>query len=311
VTWALCLAAARAEDVAVVLSSGASPYRQAAVELEARLRKLGHAPRTALLADLRNRGGLADRADAAYVGVGTSAAAWLCRNAPAGARMAYCMVSDPNQAGLLKRPNTGGVCLHVPLTAQFRLIAEALPRAQVVGMLYRAKTHEGPKLVNKITAALPKGWRLEAVVVEKHHSMAKAIEAILSRKVDVIWTCPDSSVYDVATVRSLLLTGIRRNVPVFGFSRAFVRAGALLGVGIDPRTQGRQAAEAMHRLLVQATTKPSAEAANSPARRRHHADPEYIIAANLIVAKKLSIELPAGLTGRADCIFRQKGASRE
>ena len=40
----------------------------------------------------------------------------------------------------------------------------------------------------------------------------------------------DAAAYDAATVRSLLLASIRRKTPVFGYSPALVRAGALLGV---------------------------------------------------------------------------------
>ena len=50
-------------------------------------------------------------------------------------------------------------------------------------------------------------------------------------------------------MRTLLLAGIRKKIPVWGFSTAFVRAGALIGVGVEPRSQGAQAAEILVKLL--------------------------------------------------------------
>ena len=48
--------------------------------------------------------------------------------------------------------------------------------------------------------------------------------------------------------------GLRTNVPVFGFSPAFVRAGALVGVGVDPAAQGQQAATLTAVTVVAART---------------------------------------------------------
>ena len=47
--------------------------------------------------------------------------------------------------------------------------------------------------------------------------------------------------------RSLLARILK--IPVWGFSTAFVRAGALIGVGVEPRSQGTQAADVLIKLL--------------------------------------------------------------
>jgi ABC-type uncharacterized transport system substrate-binding protein len=138
--------------------------------------------------------------------------------------------------------------------------------------------------------------------VDKHESVAKAIDALLAGGVDVVWTAPDSSVYDVATVRSLLLEAIRSHTPVFGFSPAFVRAGALLGVGIEPAHQGRQAA-AIVDLLLKAAAAASSGATTQPRPEQLCPDPEFQLAVNLIVARELSITLPKSLVTRAVHVF--------
>ena len=113
-----------------------------------------------------------------------------------------------------------------------------------------------------------------------------------------MWTYADASLYNTATVRSLLLAGLRRKVPVFGFSPQFVRAGALLGVGISPTTQGEQAAAIALRLL-------RAPSASQPLGHEVEA-PQYQVAVNLIVTEALGLEVPSNLVDHAAFVFRKE-----
>jgi ABC-type uncharacterized transport system substrate-binding protein len=252
---------------------------------------------------------LSARGDDAFIAVGTRAAALLHAKLDAATPLVYCMVSDPETLGLAEGRQTFGVSTNVPLAAQFQLIAEALPAAKAVGLLYRSEGEKSARLLKSVKESLPKGMRLEAVAVDKHESVAKAIEALLAQEVDVVWTSPDATVYDVATVRSLLLTSIRKNTPVFGFSPAFVRAGALLGVGIDPRSQGKQAAGIVHQVLQRKT--PATQSAKPLTREQCFPQAEFQIAVNLIVARKLSIALPKALVQRATQVFDEKKSAEE
>lgn len=297
--------AAQAKRVVIVRSGDAAPYRQTQAELKIRLASRKHEARSIALRQFARDPDLAAAGADAFIAIGTKAAVWLNAHLPPKARLTYCMVSDPNGAGLTKGDRACGVSINVPLAAQFALVARALPKARSLGLLYRGKTPKGKALVKQVKNALPKGWRLEAVAVEKYASTAKAIEGLLARDIDVVWTCPDAAIYNVATVRSLLLTAIRQKTPVFGFSPALVRAGALVGVGIDPRAQAAQAAEITHRLLAGKTAHPQSR----PAARRPA--PEFQIAVNLIVARKLSIALPKELVKTANYVFGGKEGKRE
>ncbi|MDY6912957.1 MAG: ABC transporter substrate binding protein [Planctomycetota bacterium] len=291
-------AKASAARIAIVLSAEAKPYRQVEAELKARLKKLDHTTETFMLADVnRDLARFAGKTDA-FLAVGTKAADWLHRNLRPDKPLTYCMVSDPRAAGLTKGRQTLGVSTSVPVKAQFQTIADALPGTKSLGMLYRSRTTKGTALLKQAKGALPRGWRLEAVDVDKHASVAKAIEALLARDVDIVWTAPDASLYKTATVRSLLLAAVRQKTPIFGFSPAFVRAGALLGVGVSPVDQGEQAATLTDRLL----TKQAGAG---------QAVPKFEIAVNLIVAEKLSVSLPETFVKRARYVFkrdRKKGS---
>jgi len=82
---------------------------------------------------------------------------------------------------------------------------------------------------------------------------------------------------------------------VWGFSPAFVRAGGLVGVGVEPRAQGRQAADIVQRL---GSGKPGAVT------DRVQSAQEFQVAVNLIVARQLGIEIPEALTKRATFVFK-------
>ncbi len=302
--WAL---PAPGRKVVIVLSSPEAPRRQVETEILARLEKANYAARTVLLDQLTQKRESMDPAADAVIAVGTDAAVWLNGSAEITAPLIYCMVPDPRAAGLCRSRQgrcTCGVSVNVPLASQFRLISEALPKARSLGMLYRLDEQESSKLPRAVQDALPPGWRLHAVAVDKHDSVAQAIEELLGRDIDLVWTGPDAAVYNVPTIRSLLLTAMRRNVPVFGFSPALVRAGALLGIGIDPAGQADQIMELLERVLGEGRRPP---AQTQPAKLM--LEPRFEIAVNLIVAEKLSIKLPEALVKRARHVVRPPSKS--
>jgi ABC-type uncharacterized transport system substrate-binding protein len=291
----LVVSAARGADVVIVRTSDAEPYVQAGAALQTELVQQHESVRNVLAKDVSAQGiaSAIGKADA-VVAVGTPAARWLQKKLPVDVKLVYCMVSDAGSAGLLEgRPSTG-VTTDVPLNQQIKLIAEALPRARNVGILYRSDAPESKGIPAALTHWIPDGWSVQAVAVNEFPSVADAIDALIEKHVDVIWTAPDAKIFDNAAVRTLLLAAVRAKIPVWGFSTAFVRAGALLGVGVEPAAQGKQAAD----LVVDALSE------HPPVSERALAPQEFQIAVNLIVARQLDLEVPASLTQRAAFVFR-------
>jgi putative tryptophan/tyrosine transport system substrate-binding protein len=287
---------ASANDVIVVLSQNAVPYAQAEGGLKDQLSTHKINTRTLLLQDAaRNPADL--YAASAVVAVGTPAAVWLHNNLPAPTPLLYCMVADPTAAGLTTGRTSCGITTDVPLSQQFALIAEALPNARTVGILYRANAPDATRQIQRILDALPRGWQLASVPIDQSSSIADAIDDLTKRHVDVVWTAPDSTIYDTASVRALLLATLRTNTPVFGFSPAFVRAGALVGIGVDPQAQGQQVAG----LTLQVLQTPDSKTIQqiNPAGK-------FQIAVNLIVADKLGLQLPQDLVHRATYTFKEE-----
>jgi putative tryptophan/tyrosine transport system substrate-binding protein len=298
-SWLLVLALlmgwqTAAAEIVVVRSSDAAPYKDADAAVRDGLAGLKEPIRSVLVKDVADKGidtlGGAD----GVIAIGTPAAHWLHDQLPAKIRLVYCMVNNPQDAGLLQGRPVWGVTTDVAVADQLSLISEALPQARTIGMLYRSDTEDGRAELKSLEGAVPHDWHVEAVAVNESPSVAEAIDSLTQKNVDVIWTTADQRVYDAASVRSLLLAGLRKKIPVWGFSTSFVRAGALLGVGVEPRAQGSQAAGILTKEI------------DDPKRIEFRAESprEFQIAVNLIVAQQLGIDVPDSLSRRAAFVFR-------
>jgi ABC-type uncharacterized transport system substrate-binding protein len=288
---------ARAGEVVIVLSADAAAYHQAESGYRGNSTDPNRPIRTVLLKDVTDKGveaTIGKNADA-LLAIGTPAATYLHGHLGLPTPLVYCMVAMPTTAGLTEGRACFGVTTRIPVQAQFELIAQALPKARVLGMLYRSNTPDGQQFLEMVRQTIPKDWQLQAVAVDKFESVAAAIDELANRHPDVVWTTVETGLYDTATIRSLLLSELRTNAPVFGFSPAFVRAGALVGVGVDPAAQGQQAAALMARILANPTDKsiPQVQAPES-----------FQIAVNLIVADQMGIHLPTDLIRRATYAFK-------
>jgi ABC-type uncharacterized transport system substrate-binding protein len=130
--------------------------------------------------------------------------------------------------------------------------------------------------------------------VNDYPTVAAAIEALMQRPIDIAWTTADQKLYDTACVRSLLLSGVRSKIPVWGYSLPLVRAGALLGVGVEPAAQGRQAAD----LVIKTMKDPGGFKMQSIGPDR------FQIGVNLIVAEQIGVDIPDSVSHRATFLFK-------
>lgn len=275
--------------VYLVLSSEARPYQQAADALVVSLEKQDVRARVFVAKKLIRIA--PDYASdfykkAVWVAIGSRSAALLYEVLPAKTSLVYCMVANPGKIGLLGgRENVAGVSVTKPVQEQFAIIAKAMPTLRTIAMLYRSSSVKSMLTLADVKANLPASWKLEAIDVDTAESMAAAITDLFRRSPDLIWTMADSSIYNRATVNSLLLTSLRQQVPVFGFSGSFVKAGALLGLNADPVLQGEYAASLV---IGKLRGKPQ----NSPV-----ISSGVTVAVNQVVADRLGISLPPAIIG--------------
>ncbi len=288
---------AQGGQIVVVLTSEAPFYVSAKEGFTTALAARKDDIRTVLLNDVRTKGLAATigaNADL-VVAVGTPAAVYLHDNAPKQTPLVFCMVGDPAGNKLTQGRNVAGVTIDVPVADQFTLVAQALPNAHVVGMLYRSDTPEGQRLLKSSQEALPKGWRLKAIAVDQCDSVADAIDKLMQSQVDCIWTSVEAGIYNNDAKVALLLAALRAKIPVFGFSPSFVKSGAIIGIGIDPAAQGEQAGALAKKIF---------EHAGADADKQIHPPQQFQIAVNQIVAEQIGVQLPAELVGKATYVFK-------
>lgn len=168
-----------------------------------------------------------------------------------------------------------------PFSRQLRLLRAALPMIRRIGILV------GPSsapYVTELRRALAHTARLDVQWVRAPGDVMPALQRTLARS-DAIFALPDPLVYNPTTAKNILLTTYRHRVPVVGFSKAYVKAGAIAAVYSTPEHVGAQLAELLLELASQQGLR------LPPPAYPHH----YDVAVNPTVANSLGIHLlPAG-----------------
>jgi len=143
-----------------------------------------------------------------------------------------------------------------PLSRQLALLRLALPKAQNLGVLWApeaSETAEGAKPSNSLLefkqATIERHLNLRIETVQAGAPVYKPLSSLLGQ-VDVLWALPNDQIYNPASFQNILLSSIRAGVPMVGFSAAYVRSGAMLGVYATPQPMARQAAQMVRNMLV-------------------------------------------------------------
>ena len=143
-----------------------------------------------------------------------------------------------------------------PLSRQLALLRLALPKAQNLGVLWpleTADTAEGAGLSNSLLelkqVTIEQRLNLRIETVQAGTPAYKPLSSLLGQ-VDVLWALPNDQIYNPASFQNILLSSIRAGVPMVGFSAAYVRSGAMLGVYATPQPMARQAAHMVRDMLV-------------------------------------------------------------
>ncbi|MBI3574549.1 MAG: hypothetical protein HY083_02675 [Gammaproteobacteria bacterium] len=171
------------------------------------------------------------------------------------------------------------IYLDQPLRRQLNLIGFALPEhTRVAAILGPATMALETELA---TAARDRDLRLQTGHLSEPQELIPLLRDLLENS-DVLLSLPDPLVFNSGTIHHLLVATYHRKIPVVGFSRAFVGAGALLAVYSTPAQTGQQAAE-----IVQQALRAPARALPPPQYPKY-----FAIAVNRRVAASLGLEVP-------------------
>ena len=132
------------------------------------------------------------------------------------------------------------IFLDQPFERQLELLRLLLPKVSRVGTL--AGPNSSRRIAELQRLSLQRGLQLAIEPVNSGDNPVAALARLLDRS-EVLLALPDQSVFNRASLQAILLTTYRGDVPVLGFSRAYVNAGALAAVHSSARQIGEQAGE--------------------------------------------------------------------
>jgi hypothetical protein len=129
-----------------------------------------------------------------------------------------------------------------PYSRYFDLIKLTIPRVARVGLLI----HESnDALVHEIeNIAAGRGLMLVPSFVNEERDVGEALSYLLS-DIDVLLALPDARIHNSNTISHILTTAYRNNIPVIGFSSAYVKAGATAAVYTSPENIAHQISDSI------------------------------------------------------------------
>ncbi len=165
-----------------------------------------------------------------------------------------------------------GIYVDHPTEKHLSFIHHALPEINEACMI---TSHFS---VNKNTSYAIK---LSLDVINNKDDLHSRLSEILSQ-CDALLSSPDPVIYNNGSIRNILLTAYKHGAPVIGYSKALVKAGALMALYTSPKQLGTEVGEILIGLL-DASTKSLPEPKS----------PKYFsIEFNYWVAEALKLELP-------------------
>lgn len=208
------------------------------------------------------------------------------------------MVPQSGYESLIKSPSkhanvVSAIYLNQPWGRQIDFLCSVLPIRHRVGVLHVSALSQE---LHQISAEVIRhGGVLVTQEVRAESSLSAGLDELL-RISDVLLAVPDGAIYSAGNIRNILLSTYRQNVPLLGWSQAFVNAGAIAALYSSPEQLAEQALQ----MVLGYEQSGRLRAAQYPA--------EFSIAINRQVARSLGIVIGSEAEIR---LRMKKGGSRD
>ena len=134
---------------------------------------------------------------------------------------------------------TSAIYIEQPMERQLRFIRLLLPELRRIAVLI------GPGSFTReselLSLARGMGLEVELRRVASQRDIGPVLHQ-LRNEADILLALPDPGIYNHDTLSNILLSTYRNRIPVIGFSKGLVRAGALAAIYSSPETIGKEAA---------------------------------------------------------------------
>lgn len=175
------------------------------------------------------------------------------------------------------KKNWSSLLLDQPLKRQFHLITAIMGSHKETGVLLGPYTNDLKKTLH--TAAAKTSHKIKTEYVESSDTLSPSLKA-LNNTVDILLTLPDPSIYNKNTIRGILLLSYRNKLPIIGFSKAYVKAGAIAALYSKPEQISQQTMDITRHFFEAGTFK-----------LKTYYPESFSIALNKKVARSLGIKL--------------------
>jgi hypothetical protein len=215
------------------------------------------------------------RSSQLLVGLGPEAADILARITPDRPQL-HLLVSPDQHALHQTLAHASALYIQQPLRRQLGFLHFLFPERRRVGVLLGPDSRIQRTRLKQVAATL--GLDLRIRVVTDGSGIGPTLRTLADHS-DILFALPDSLIYNRDTLGGILLTSYQKQLPVFGFSRGMVRAGAVAALFSSPEEIGKEAAQRAWAML-RGRVPPAAP----PGR--------FAIAVNRPVARALHLHLP-------------------
>jgi len=165
-----------------------------------------------------------------------------------------------------------------PIKRHFRLISEILGKHHKIGLMLGTHTLQSEKLFKQVAAE--SNQSLITRYIEQPKQLIPALKA-LSKETDALLALPEPGIYNKRTIRSILLSAYRYKLPIIGFSKAYVKAGAIAAIYSKPE-----------QISTQTTTISNQFFNKNHFDKKIHQPTDFSISLNHKVARSMSMRLP-------------------
>lgn len=126
-----------------------------------------------------------------------------------------------------------------PVDRQLKVIEKLLPEVKTIGVL---TSMYDPNMIEELKSAVLKK-NINLVITENHkrENLIDSLKHVLSHS-DLLLTLPDPEIYNPFTAKGILVTSFRRGIPIIGYSKTYVDAGAVAAVYTKAGQIAQQAA---------------------------------------------------------------------
>ncbi|UIZ92851.1 ABC transporter substrate-binding protein [Corynebacterium sp. CNCTC7651] len=205
----------------------------------------------------------------------------------------FTAVTDPVEAQLVNSMdapggNATGTSDMTPIKDQFDLIAELVPDAKKVGIVYSSgEINSQIQVDNAKEEAAGRGWDIKSQTVTSVNEIPQAVEAL--KDVDVFYVPTDNMV--VSGIASLVQAAEERGIPVIAAEAGTVEGGAAATIGIDYKQLGYQTGEMALKVLRDG---------EDPAKMPVETATEFSYVINEKAADKQGITFPQAILDQAE-----------